>query len=504
MSKRSLPGTPRDRLALGRPVRSSYTRLAIADGVYALGFLSVVCGLLGAWDDAGDALVLVIAGAGALLVGHLTRGSLSLAARPVPGRILVALALSWLVLVVLGTLVYLATGTIERVDNAFVEAAAGFSTVAMTTVDPTELTLPMQLWRGATQWLGGLIGVVVGVVALPLAFRGTQLNATASHQTSDRLAPTPTIGGRRVAIVYSLLTGVLGIGYIVTGLGPRDAAVHAMTTISTGGFSSQLDSFAGFGTGPRTVATLGMIVGGSSFFVIWWIIRGRLRPVWRSTELRLYLGLLASGAITIALGADDISILDASFTAASALSTTGYAVGDWTVFDDALLVVLLVLISTGSMASSAGGGLRVVRAWTLVGFARRELRRQLDPHSIVVVKQADAPIGERILERTTGYQIAHIGLCGVAAFALAAAGLDVVGAIYTGASVISTHGPGVGAGPYGDISDWSPAARLLLTPFMLAGRMTILPLLLAVSSIFAARRAGVRQARRFMARRWRR
>ena len=498
MSAGLLSDEPAPRLGPSPRQRSSYARLAIADAISILGLTSLLCGLAGIFDDGGDAVLLILCGGAALVGGVSASRSFSRTSRPAPGRVLSGLALSWLVLVVLGAGIYLATGTIDRVDNALVESAAGFSTTALTTLDPSELSVPMSLWRASTQWVGGLIGILIGVVALPLAFRGTGPESSGVHQSADRLAPNPATARRRVSLIYLALSVALGVGYFITGLGTLDSVVHAMTTISTGGFSTQADSFVGFDTGPRVIATIGMIIGGSSFFVIWWIFRGRVTPVWRSTELRLYLGLLVAGSTLLAVGGEGLSLGEAIFTTTSALSTTGFAIGDWTVLDDSVLMVLLVLIGTGSMSASAGGGLRVVRAWMLVGFASRELRRQLDPHSVVVVKQGGKAIDERTLEHTTGYQIAHLGLCGVAAFLLAAGGIDVTGAIYTGISVISTHGPGVGAGPFGDISEWSPSARLLLTPFMLAGRVTILPLLLGVSTVFATEKAGVRQIRRLV------
>lgn len=496
MSTHGFPGDDATRLDLDTPLRRSYARLAITDAVATLGVLGVVCGVLGLFDDGGDALLLSTTGILAAATGMLTRRTFARNIRPAPGRVLSGLALSWIALVVLGTGVYLATGTIDRVDDAFVEAAAGFSTTALTTLDPAELSVSMQLWRASTQWLGGLIGILAGVIALPLAFRGRYLAVNSTQQNPDRLAPTPLVGRRRVGSVYLALTVGLGLAYALAGLSARDSVVHAMTTISTGGFSSRADSFVGFGTAARAVATVGMVVGGASFFVIWWLVRGRLTPVWRSTELRLYAGLLAVGTVLVTIDAEGMSVADALFTTASALSTTGFAVSDWTASSDALLMVLLVIIATGSMSGSAGGGLRVIRAWMLVGYAARELRRQLDPHSVVVVKQRGGAIDEQTLERNTGYQIGHLGLCAVAAFLLAAGGADVTGAIYTAISVISTHGPGVGVGPFGDLSGWSPAGRLLLTPFMFAGRLSILPLLLGVSTLFAGEKALLRRGRR--------
>ena len=501
MSERSLSGFGvATRLAPGAPRSQSYTRLAIGDGMLALGVVSVLCGALGAADDPRDGAVLIAAGFVLGAIGWTGRRSLDRMHRPPPGRILAGLALTWVVLVALGTGVYLVTGTIDRVDDAVVESAAGFSTTALTTLDAGELSLPMQLWRAGTQWVGGLVGIIVGVVALPLALRGRAMSTASLRRADELLVPTPVVGRRRVAAIYVALTLACGLAYVVTGMGTRNSAVHALTTVSTGGFSTQTDSFVGFGTGPRLVAIVFMAVAGSSYFVLWWLVRGRAATAWQSTELRVYLLLLTAGTLLVLL-VTDLDLVEAAFTVVSAASTTGFAVGDWTVLDDGILTVLLLLIATGSMSGSAGGGLRVLRAWTLVGFASRELRRQLDPNSVVVVKQGGQSIDERALERTTGYQIAHLGLCAIAAFVLGAAGVDLLGAIYTGISVVSTHGPGIGTTAFGDLGEFSPEARLALTPFMLAGRMTILPLMLGLSLLFRAEHVVVRWLRRLSRRR---
>ena len=128
------------------------------DGLLALGVLTTACALAGFADDAGDSLVLLACGVPAVLIGLFSRASLERRHRPAPSRILSGLAMTWMVLVLAGTGVYLATGTVEEAHNAFVESAAGFSTTALTTLDPEELSVPMQLWRAATQWVGGSRG----------------------------------------------------------------------------------------------------------------------------------------------------------------------------------------------------------------------------------------------------------------------------------------------------------------------------------------------------------
>lgn len=473
----------RDRFAplAGSPwITSSWARLAITDSLMAFGAVTLAIALIGFADDTGDAAGLLVLGGVCLLIGLGGRRTFVRARRPAPGKILSGLALVWAALVLAGTAGYLATGTIDRVDDAVVEAAAGFATTSVTTLDPAELSVPMQLWRGATQWVGGLVGVVAGVVALPMALGHSALTPQRTGSGRERLVPSPLVGRRRILAIYLGFTAACGIAYAAVGMGARESVVHAMTTVSTGGFSTRADSFASFGGGPRIVATASMLIAGLSFFVLWWLARGKVQPLFRSVELRSYLTMVTVATTVVVLDADGISLGDALFTVASACSTTGFAVGDWTVLPDAALAILLVAVATGSMTGSAGAGLRILRARVLVRYAARELRLHLDPHAVVVVKLGDDAIEERALERMTGYQIAHLGLCGLGAFALAAFEVDVLAAIWSSISAVSTFGPGLGTGPFGQLEDFSQPARLVLVPLMLAGRLSVLPVLLGV------------------------
>ncbi len=54
--------TPRTRSATRlspKPREQSFARLAVTEGVLLLGLITLLCGLAGAFDDGGDALVLV-------------------------------------------------------------------------------------------------------------------------------------------------------------------------------------------------------------------------------------------------------------------------------------------------------------------------------------------------------------------------------------------------------------------------------------------------------------
>lgn len=483
---------------LGATQRDSFSRLAISDGLVRVGVAGLFAAALGFVDAPSDAAVMAGIAAVALTIGVGGRRTFIRRRHTAAARILSGLASTWAIMVLVGTVTYLATGTITAVDDALFEAAAGFSTVALTTVDPEGLSLPIALYRGATQWVGGLLGLLTVVVALPRTMKGRVQLPKGEGRRADRLVPTIEIGRRRVFRIYLGLSLACFVGYLATGMGLRSAAIHAMTTVSTGGFTDTADSFMSAGTGARAVATFFMITAGVSLFALFWLIRGNHRRFVRSPELRIYLLIIASVTVYLAASVDGLSFGDALFTAASASSTTGLSVVDWTLFPSGALSILLVAVATGAMGASAGSGLRVIRAWLLLLFAGREVRRQLDPNAVIAVKHAGRPVGNDELDHLTGYQIAHFGLCAIGAFMLALTGDELLDSLWVAISVISTSGPSPVTGPAGDATELGREGRLILIPGMLAGRLTILPLLLAVASVLRAKDWVLREARRLL------
>jgi len=479
--------------------RDSYSRLAVADGLSAFTVVAVLAAAAGVTDDLGDSLVLFAAGAITGSITIVTRRSFVRRDRPPAARVIAGLASTWAALVVAGSVVYLASGTITTVDEALFESAAGFSTVAATTVDPESLGTSMSLFRAGTQFVGGLVGLLAGVVALPRTMKGNVQIPKGRGSRADRLVPDPAIGRQRVVRLYLALATACGFGYLITGLGTRSSLIHALTTVSTGGFSDRADSLASAPGGAKVVATVFMLIGGMSFFALFWLLRGNHRRFVRSPELRIYLGIIGVVTLTLLREVDGLSVGDALFTAASASSTTGLAVIDWTGFPAGAMALLLVAVATGAMGASAGSGLRVIRAWLLCLFAAREIRRQLDPKAVTLVRHGGRTLGDEELDSLTGYQIAHFGLCGIGAFMLALTGDELVDSLWTAVSVVSTFGPSPTMGAFGDADQLGRLGQLVMIPGMLAGRLTILPLLLAVAALQQGYRAlflGIRRLAR--------
>ena len=467
----------------GAARRDSYSRLAVADGLLAFTVIAVLAAVAGVTDNLGDSLVLL---AVAVITGSIaiaTRRKFVRRERPPTARVIAGLASTWASLVVSGSIVYLASGTIATFDEALFESAAGFSTVAATTVDPESLGTSMSLFRAGTQFVGGLVGLLAGVVALPRTMKGNVQIPKGRGSRADRLVPDPVIGRQRVVRLYLALATACGFGYLITGLGARSSLIHALTTVSTGGFSDRADSLVSAPGGTKVVATVFMLIGGVSFFALFWLLRGNHRRFVKSPELRIYLGIIGFVTLSLLREVDGLSVGDALFTAASASSTTGLAVTEWTGFPSGALALLLVAVATGAMGASAGSGLRVIRAWLLCLFAAREIRRQLDPNAVTLVRHGGRTLDDKELDSLTGYQVAHFGLCGIGAFMLALTGDELVDSLWTAISVVSTFGPSPTMGAFGDADELGRLGQLVMIPGMLAGRLTILPLLLAVAAL---------------------
>lgn len=473
---------------------------------HAVGLTLTVCGgflVLAAGVDLTD----TADAAPALAITGAVSGAAGLAlwrGLPFPKRIRTAEAFSAVAaaavaLVVVSTAVYLATGTFDRLDRALFESVAGLSTTALSVLQALEATPDGVLfWRAATQWVGGLGAVLVVIGVLPsLGLAGLDVTE-ASQRGGSLVLLTPNLRRllRRLVLLYVALTGAGTLLYLVGGMTLFDAVTYAFTTISTGGFANHARSFAYFDSEALEWAAVGgMVLGGANLALVWHGLRGVGDSFLRSLELRAYVAMLVvSAAALVAWTAPDGGITHesarhATFTVASALSTTGYTVTDWNVWAHGAQIVLLVLIGIGSMSGSTGGGFRVLRVLTLLAYVRREVVRQLHPRAVSVVKVGGVVVDDGITARMIGHQALYVLIAAAGAVAIAATGTDLTTAVSGAISALATFGPGLGelARTEGALGLEMPA-RLALMVLMVVGRLEIYPLVVGGGVVAAARR----------------
>ena len=130
--------------------RPSFAIAGTGDAMILIGIVTIACALGGLGDDGGDAAWLALCGALTLGVGLQTRRRFVRPRRSTPSRILRGLGLIWCLMCLIGAAVYLATGTVDRIDDALLESTAGFTTTNAS-AGPIHTSAPCRFWCGVSR-----------------------------------------------------------------------------------------------------------------------------------------------------------------------------------------------------------------------------------------------------------------------------------------------------------------------------------------------------------------
>ncbi|HCY48357.1 MAG TPA: potassium transporter TrkH, partial [Alphaproteobacteria bacterium] len=145
------------------------------------------------------------------------------------------------------------------------------------------------LWRGILNWLGGVGILATAVAILPLLQIGG-LEIFRLEFTSNMTKVMPRIGGLATWIlsIYGGLTIACMASYKISGMDNFDAMVHALTTVSTGGFSTSDLSIGKYvdNIPVQITAIIFMITGALPFLAYIQLIRGNPRPLLVEPQVR--------------------------------------------------------------------------------------------------------------------------------------------------------------------------------------------------------------------------
>jgi len=487
----------RNRLQYLRPV---FEHLGVVSWVFGLSMIAPLTFQLFEWRGGEEPLQLLGFGLpviGAIALGMLLRRNMS--AEPLDGRRAMMLtALAWVVVSGIGAIPIWLVLKVSFLD-AYFETVSGLTTTGITMLQGLdELPRSVLFWRAFIQWLGGL-----GILAffLAIVFLGGSAHALFSAEShkisSKRPAPGLFHTLRILWAVYAGYTAIIALALVLEGMGPFDAVTHAMTALSTGGYSPHDASIAYYAEAGFRHATLieytvivGMLLGGINFVVHSRLIAGRLTALWDTYEVRLFWGILgtATGLVVldhalrfgITAGNAHELVRTSLFQTSSILTTTGFATRDigTSYFPQASRLVFLGLMLVGGCVGSTGGGVKVLRLgilWKMVGRQLRRLIYGADTVQPIVVDRE--VVREEELRRVGALFFAWAGLLGLGA--LVTALLTDHGALASASGMFSALG---NIGPCyiapADMTTLPAAVKLTYIVGMLAGRLEILPLLL--------------------------
>ena len=396
-------------------------------------------------------------------------------------------ALTWIMLSAIGALPFVFSREIPSYVDAFFETVSGFTTTGATILTDVEaLSRGMIFWRSFTHWIGGMGILVFVVMLMKTTDRSINiLKAEMPGPTVDKLAPKSRDTARILYLLYISLTVLETVLLLLGGMGLFDSVVHSLSTAGTGGFGAYNASAANFSPYIQWVLTVFMLLFGVNFNLYYLLLLGRVRDIFRNTEFKVYLGIIAAAVTIITVDilpldqSFSTSLRQASFQVAAIMSTTGFVTADFTVWSPLSKTLLLLLMFLGGCAGSTAGGLKLSRIIILCKMARRELRRTLRPRVVDVIKMDGHRLEEQTAHSVAVYFALYMLCIGALLVALSFSPFDMETNLFSTVSCFNNVGPAFGmAGPVGNYSLYQPVLKLLLCVGMLLGRLEIYPMLL--------------------------
>lgn len=394
-------------------------------------------------------------------------------------------SVAWFTAGIFGALPYHFYGIFDgNYLHAFFESVSGFTTTGATLIEDIEaVPRGLLLWRGFTQWLGGMGIIVLFLAILPrFGFRSmTMYKAELPGPITERVVPRVVETARRLWSIYVAFTLTQTILLMACGISFYDALAHAFTTMPTGGFSTYNASIAAFNNPwAEIVIIFFMLFAGINFVLYFRLIRGDFK-IYKNPELRFYLAVIAVGIMLVTLntyelaGGDfSLALRQSAFQVVSITTTTGYTTADFDAWHNFSRLLLLLLMFVGACGGSTGGSVKQVRWMMMIKYSFRELYRLVHPSAISSVKLGDQPLNEEILRPVMGFGFIYLLLTVLATLALAFMGLDFETALSAVAATIGNVGPGLsGVGPVETYQVIPDAGKALLTVMMVVGRLEI-------------------------------
>jgi len=379
------------------------------------------------------------------------------------------------------------------VIDAIFESASGFTTTGSTVLSGLDQMDPGTLmWRSLTQWLGGTGILSLGLIILPfLNAGGSQLFRMENSDRSEKVLPRFAHIVRSILVVYVLLTAACATAFLLSGMSAFDAINHAMTALSTGGFSTH-DTSMGFFRNNSTlwVGSLFMALGGLPFTLFVALMFMRQKPafdpqiLWYFTIIGGAIALLLASRISVApLTAR--SVAEDVFDVISVITTTGFAAGDYTTWGSLAGPLFFLLTFFGGCAGSTAGGLKIYRLIVLTQMVKGALRQLITPHGVFPVRYGKKRVDPEIFHSALVMSVTFAGILAIGTLIMGALGNDLVTALSGSVTAMANVGPGLGTiiGPSGTFASLSDATKLVLSALMIAGRlelMVVLALLMPV------------------------
>ena len=400
----------------------------------------------------------------------------------------VTVALSWIVMSLMGALPFVFSGVIPSIVDAMFETVSGFTTTGASILKDVEV-LPrcMLFWRSFTHWIGGMGVLVFLLCLLPMSGGGYSMNlmkAESPGPSVSKLVPKVRSTAKLLYGLYVALS-LLELALLLLGSMPLfDALCTTFGTAGTGGFGIKNSSIGEYSAYIQSIVTIFMILFGINFNVYFLLYMRKPKEALRCEEAGWYLAIIAVSTLIITVfirnSFPDLvtAFRHAAFQVGSIITTTGFSTADFNVWPAVPKAILVLLMFIGACAGSTGGGIKVSRIVLLFRTMTREIEQIIHPHMVKKLKFEGRVVGQEVLRSVNAFMVAYVLIFAGSTLLICLDGFDLVTSFTSVAATLNNIGPGLElVGPASNFSCFSDLSKIVLIFDMLAGRLEIFPLL---------------------------
>lgn len=401
----------------------------------------------------------------------------------------VTVALSWIIISLFGAIPFYVSGAVPGITNAVFETVSGFSTTGATLIADVEAApRSILLWRSITNWIGGM-GVLVFLLAIaPVAReRGSVflLRAEFPGPMAAKLVPRMQQSAKLLYKIYIFMTVAQIVLLCLGGIPLFDSVNISLSTVSTGGFSIRNDSMASYGAYAQNVTLVFMTLCSMSFTLFYCVLAREFWRIRRSRELRVFVAVVLGAAILMGI---DTAAKFASFgdglhhtlfQVISIISTTCYVSIDASFWSPFVWAILTVLMITGPMSGSTGGGMKLSRVMIVCKSIYRAVARTVTPNSVHLIHLDGEIVEEDTVDSANSFAVAYFLAVLVTAVVLSIDGLSIGDGMLAAISSLGNVGYGIDSNTFTmGVAGLNIFSKAVLCFDMFLGRLEIFPMLI--------------------------
>ncbi|HPF47273.1 MAG TPA: TrkH family potassium uptake protein [Emcibacteraceae bacterium] len=405
-------------------------------------------------------------------------------------------ASTWLAVPLMGAIPFVFSGLNLSYTDAVFEAMSGVTTTGSTVITGLDGLPPgILLWRSLLQWLGGVGIIAMGVAIMPLLqIGGMQLFRVEAFDVRENFIPRSTKLALSLSLLYAGLTLICAVVLWLAGMNAFEAACHAFTTLSTGGFSTSDASVGHFDSALiEFIISFFMVVGSLPFILYLRMLSGKSVRLFTDVQVKGFLILLMIIIIPLSIWlymSSDHGLFNSirytTFNVISVITGTGYASTDYTAWGNLSILVFFIIMFIGGCSGSTSCGIKIFRFQIVLRTLVSHLKKYMFPNGVFIPRYSGQTIPENVTSSVYAFMFLFAGSLAFLTLALTMVGIDFQTAISGAGTALSNVGPGVGdiIGPAGNFKTLPDSAKWILTFAMLLGRLEIFSILVLFSPVF--------------------